>query len=243
MTVMSPLALRSAAILLLALAVQPAWAEAPRTLRPNVEPRLVAEAMPAPPKPGDQLTAALDPVPERKAGAIGPWYVEGSFGLLNPGNFTDIMFRPDRTSIEGESMAQVAVGREILDFGAGFSAELGLLLGHRIDEGGFEVAAPFAIVFDGFPWRDKLPMRLRLAVGPSFVSEITPTEKRKADNGKGSKVLNMFNPEIEIGAPGAPEWSGFFRLHHRSGIFGLVDGVTGGSTYMMVGLRHRFSAD
>ncbi|MGZ0189284.1 MAG: hypothetical protein ACKVH0_14970 [Alphaproteobacteria bacterium] len=174
---------------------------------------------------------------------VGLWYAEGSFGVLNPGDFTSIMFDAASTTVSSETIAGVGIGREVLDLGSGFSMEAGLWFAHRIDEGGVELGLPVTFVFDGFPWRDKLPMRLRLAVGPSFISKITPTEQSKDVNNVGSKVLNMFNPEIEVGLPGAPEWSGFFRLHHRSGIFGLIDDVTGGSTYMLLGLKHRFEVD
>ena len=68
-------------------------------------------------------------------------------------------------------------------------------------------------------------------------------EAEEDDANKGSKLLNMFNPEVEVGWPGAPEWAGFVRLHHRSGIFGLINGVTGGSTYMTFGLRKRFAVE
>jgi hypothetical protein len=174
---------------------------------------------------------------------VGPWYAEGSFGLLNPGDFTSIMFDAASTTLSNEKISGVGIGREVVDFGSGFSMETGLWFAHRFDEGGVELGLPITFVFDGFPWRDKLPMRLRLAVGPSFISKITSTEQSKDVNNVGSKVLNMFNPEIEVGPPSAPDWSGFFRLHHRSGIFGLIDDVTGGSTYMLLGLKHRFEVN
>jgi len=198
------------------------------------------------------LAAALAPVLLLGAPALakdharpdpGPWQAEASVGFLNPGNFTDIVLRPHETSQGDEKLAGIAVGRKLFDLGYDFSFELGGYAGHRIDEGGLEFAVPMTVVFDGLPWRDRLPLRLRLTVGPSFTTKISETEKDKDDDNQGSKLLNMFNPEIEVGVPGAPEWNGFFRLHHRSGIFGLVDGVTGGSTYLTVGVRHRFKVE
>ncbi len=189
-------------------------------------------------------TASTRPGPTRPGRADpGPWQVEVSYGRLNAGDFTDIIFQTHKTTLETEQLGGIAFGREIVDIGYGFSIEAGAYFGRRFDEGGVEFALPITFVFDGFPWRDRLPMRLRAAIGPSYITKITPTERRKDDDNQGSKVLNMFNPEIEIGLPGAPEWSGFFRLHHRSGIFGLIDGVTGGSTYLVFGLRHRFDVD
>lgn len=181
--------------------------------------------------------------PEAAAASPGPWYAEAMYGALNPDNFTTIMFAPYKTEMTGNDIVGFGAGREIFDLGAGFSVELGLQFYQRIDEGGSDIGMPITMVFDGFPWRDRLPMRLRLAVGPSYTTSISDNERRKDDDNEGSKLLNMFNPEIEVGWPGAPEWAGFFRLHHRSGIFGLINGVTGGSTYLTVGLRHRFAVE
>lgn len=213
-----------------------AKAEATLQLAPTIEPgaaddRLLAERSPSAPPPAPRVESG------------GPWYAEAYGGLLNPGNFTEIVFTTHRTNLTDKGLIGVGVGREAFDLGAGFSVDVGLNLGHRTSEGGVEIGAPITFVFDGFPWRNRLPTTLRLAVGPSYVSKISPTERRKDDDGGGSKLLNMFNPEVAIGWPTAPEWSAFFRLHHRSGIFRLINDVTGGSTYMVVGLRRDFSVD
>ena len=173
---------------------------------------------------------------------VGPWQVEAWGGFLNPDDFTSIMFTPWNTEIRSEGIFGIGAGREVYDFGYGFSLDLGLLAAHRPDEGGYEVGLPATFNYD-LPWRETLPMRLRVAIGPSYITTITPTERRKDDDNQGSKLLNMFSPEVEVGLPGAPEFNAFVRLHHRSGIFGLIDGVTGGSTYVTGGVRYRFGIE
>lgn len=168
-----------------------------------------------------------------------PWRADIWYGALNPGNFTDLMIDPASTKMTSDQIIGFTFGREIFDHGYGFTFDLGVMGAHRVDEGGFEIGMPMTVTFNGFPWRERLPTRLAVSVGPSFVTRITPTEKRKDQNNKGSKLLNMFSPEVEVGIPDT-DWSGFFRLHHRSGIFGLIDGVSGGSTYLTFGFRHRF---
>lgn len=168
-----------------------------------------------------------------------PWRADIWYGALNPGDFTGIFVDPADTKMESEQIIGFTAGRKLFDLGYGFSFDLGVLGAHRVDEGGFELGMPMTVTFDGFGWRDRLPTKLAVSVGPSFISRITPTEKRKDNNNQGSKLLNMFSPEIEVGIPDT-DWSGFFRMHHRSGIFGLIDGVSGGSTYLTVGVRHRF---
>ena len=179
------------------------------------------------------LATALATCPaaaEESSGAPEPWSLEAQFGALNDSHWSETVFLPHQTSLTGDGLAGVGVARRVADLGAGLSLEVGFLFNYRSEERGLEFALPVALAFDRFPWRDRLPTRLRLAFGPSFTTRIGDVERRR-DDGDGSRILSMFNPEIAFGAPNAPEWSVFFRLHHRSGAFGLIDGIQDGSTY------------
>ena len=46
--------------------------------------------------------------------------------------------------------------------------------------------------------------------------------------------------ELTLGLPSLPQWSASFRIHHRSGAYGLISDAEGGSHYGTVGLRLRF---
>ena len=240
----------TAAILTLALIAMPTMAQQRSGLgqTPTPEPvsnaktTLIAEAPPLTyraPTPVPTTQVAQAPVRFNAGPAEKPWHADIWLGALNPGDFTESIIDPASTTIEDKKIVGFTVGRKLFNLGHGFSFGLGLLGAHRIDEGGVEIGMPMNVTFDGFPWREQLSTKLAISVGPSFISEITPTEKRKDNDNKGSKLLNMFSPEIEFGVPDT-DWSGFFRLHHRSGIFGLIDCVSGGSTYFTFGIRHRF---
>jgi len=172
----------------------------------------------------------------------GPWYIEGGVGGLNDGELAESVFGAHSTGMTGDVLLAFGLGREIISLSDDFKIELGLSINPRVSEGGVEIAAPATFVFDGFPWRDRLPTRLRLGFGPSLATRLTDQEKRLA-NGDASKFLVMFAPELELGLPTAPEWAGFFRVHNRNGLFGLIDDVDDGATYFVVGLRHRFGLD
>ncbi|WP_155890787.1 hypothetical protein [Desulfuromonas sp. TF] len=43
-----------------------------------------------------------------------------------------------------------------------------------------------------------------------------------------------------LGLPRVPRWRLSARIHHRSGVFGLFDGVRGGSNFMGLGVTYRF---
>ncbi|MEI8348165.1 MAG: hypothetical protein WCG27_11905, partial [Pseudomonadota bacterium] len=48
-------------------------------------------------------------------------------------------------------------------------------------------------------------------------------------------ILNYILVEITLGVPKYPDWLLSLRIHHRSGIYGLMD-VDGGSDYLCLGI-------
>ena len=52
--------------------------------------------------------------------------------------------------------------------------------------------------------------------------------------------MHYFAPELTFAMPSHPNVELVFRMHHRSGIFGLVSDAWGGAQYATVGLRIRF---
>jgi hypothetical protein len=91
-----------------------------------------------------------------------------------------------------------------------------------------------------FPWNDKLYTNFRFGfLGGSYVSSISPWEKQDSGNNTGSKFLQLLIGEFTFSPNENAGYEAFIGLHHRSGIFGLISGVTGGSNYFMVGMRFR----
>jgi hypothetical protein len=46
--------------------------------------------------------------------------------------------------------------------------------------------------------------------------------------------------ELAFAPPSQPNWSVFLRVHHRSGVHGLFNGVSGGSNFLALGVRYGF---
>ena len=91
-----------------------------------------------------------------------------------------------------------------------------------------------------FPWNDKLYTNFRFGfLGGSYVSSISPWEKQDSGNNRGSKFLQLLIGEFTFSPSEDAGYEAFIGLHHRSGIFGLIGGVTGGSNYFLVGIRFR----
>ena len=95
-----------------------------------------------------------------------------------------------------------------------------------------------AIRWSKFPWNKHVATSLAYGLGPSFASEKPEAEIDLHDTTQ--KFLVYWYGEIALGPPDS-NWEGVFRIHHRSGAFGLVaDQGEGGSNTLCMGLKYRF---
>lgn len=93
--------------------------------------------------------------------------------------------------------------------------------------------------YDGLPWNDTIYTTLAINTGLSILTEKSEFEADRSD-GDSSLVLHNFSPEITFAAPDYKDIEFVLRLQHRSGIFGTIDGVYSGSSFVTTGLRVRF---
>ena len=92
-----------------------------------------------------------------------------------------------------------------------------------------------------FPWNDVVKTVIGVTEGASFATKVEREERRESMPGHaGSVFLNFFSPEITIAPPGVSAYELVFRMHHRSGMFGLIHNVHGGAQYGTVGIRVYF---
>jgi hypothetical protein len=94
--------------------------------------------------------------------------------------------------------------------------------------------------YDGFGWNDTVYTTVAINTGLSILSETSEFERERSSNDQTSLVLNYLAPEITFAHPDNKDVELVFQLHHRSGIFGLIDDVSGGSTFISTGVRMRF---
>jgi hypothetical protein len=100
------------------------------------------------------------------------------------------------------------------------------------------IAAGFRWTY--FPWNNYVKTTIALEEGPDIASQIDVDERLRSGDDRGSYFLNFFTPEITFAPPADPDNEFVLRFHHRSGIFGLINGVNGGSSFATMGFRHRF---
>jgi hypothetical protein len=115
---------------------------------------------------------------------------------------------------------------------AGLSARFG-------DEDLGEMWTAVYLRFSGFPWNDIVYTTIAGNIGLSVLSEKSQFEKER-DGHKTEELLHYLGPEITVADPDMRDLELVFRLHHRSGVYGLFNGVDSGSTFLTGGLRVHF---
>lgn len=102
----------------------------------------------------------------------------------------------------------------------------------------YEFNGAFIFRWLSFPWDNYLDTSVAVGEGLSFASK--DPEIEILNEGKTSQVLNYLAFELDFAVPGVPKCNFFTRMHHRSGIFGLIGGVNGGSNALGAGLKFTF---
>lgn len=173
-----------------------------------------------------------------------PWMVGFYVGALSDQRFVNILYSPWTVQLENHFMAALNVTYVAHEFQSlPINFEVDGVLAKRFGGGhdAWEVGLLPMVRWKAFPWNDYLYTNVRLGLtGPSYVSEISPWEISKSGNRVGSKFLNFLVPEITFSSGPDASWEAFVRVHHRSGAYGTINGVVGGSNYVSTGYRQRF---
>ncbi len=94
--------------------------------------------------------------------------------------------------------------------------------------------------YDGLPWNDTVYTTVGINTGLSLLTETSDFEEWRDSKGRSSVLLHYLGPEFTFADPDNKDLELVLRLHHRSGVFGLFDGVVSGSTFLSAGIRVRF---
>ena len=91
-----------------------------------------------------------------------------------------------------------------------------------------------------FPWNDVVRTTFGIGNGLSYATSKPKLEQFFHPRTGTKNVLYHIAVEFTFAAPEWKHWSYVARIHHRSGVFGLFDGVDGGSNALTFGLRYGF---
>jgi hypothetical protein len=166
-------------------------------------------------------------------------------GVYIQDSLTDLWSSPsfpwDWDYASDDHLIATTVSRVTWEFWRHWTMEPEFGIGQRYGrESATEIWGAFFFRYHGFPWDRHLLTTVAISTGLNWASEITDVERDRANDGEGSQVMHFFAPEVTFALPSHPNTELMIRIHHRSGVFGLVSDAFGGAQYATVGLRFRF---
>lgn len=208
----------------------------------------------------DHLTAEDSGWTDRYTG----WYVCAYLGQLVDSDLYQVLsFQAD---LLPSYMVTLAAGKEVWRYNSYFGVELEGQVAHYFNDYVFECDTPsclaaypddspsatqnhwefnalFTVRWLKFPWDKYIDTSFAVGEGVSYATSVPAVERDLHGevvglDTKTSEWLNYLMFEATFGLPSYPSWDLIFRIHHRSGVFGLYNGVDGGSNTIAVGLRY-----
>ncbi|MCZ6637227.1 MAG: hypothetical protein O7C66_03425 [Alphaproteobacteria bacterium] len=180
-----------------------------------------------------QLTQTHTDGPSDTGGSI----AVSIFGGWMTDNRWEEVFTPWELDFRDSALVGMAGSRRIWRYDDDISFEIeGQIIRHFGDQDHWEFNLPFIVRWETFPWNDIIDTSVAFGLGPSYASKVPKDES--AMDGESQHWLVYWVFELAMGLP-ETDWSGVFRLHHRSGAFGIV-ADKGGSNVLAVGLRRQF---
>jgi hypothetical protein len=172
-------------------------------------------------------------------------------GVASETNFTDLLISPWNTEVNPIGVVGASyshrlgtvngltggigeVGDDLtIEAEGGVSARFG-------DENLGEAWTALYLRYDNLPWNDTVYTTIGVNTGVSLLTNLSDFERWRDKKGRSSVFLHYLGPEFTFADPENKDLEFVLRLHHRSGVFGLFDGVVSGSTFLSAGIRVRF---
>ncbi len=161
-------------------------------------------------------------------------------------NVEDIFFKPigpTAWNYSGGRIVGGAVSRRIATVFNIIDIEGELGAAKRLgDQTEGEFWGAFYVRWTAFPWNHFIYTTLGLSTGLSYATGISDFERAHSglNPPNGTHVQHYFSPELTFALPEHKERQLVVRLHHRSGVYGVMSGALSGSTYISVGIRAWF---
>lgn len=142
-------------------------------------------------------------------------------------------------NVEDSYFASVILARELTRFGTAAALEAeGQIVKHFNKQDHWEFNALIVLRWLRFPWDHIIDTSAAIGEGLSYATEIPTIEAERTD--KNNRWLNYLLFEVEFRLPDYPRWSVAARVHHRSGVYGLYNGVSYGSNFLALGVKYDF---
>ncbi|MDZ7760297.1 MAG: hypothetical protein U5L00_08595 [Desulfovermiculus sp.] len=145
---------------------------------------------------------------------------------------------------EKNYMHSLSLSRQLTKFWNHFSLEVeGMFAkhhgahkhGHQDYE---EYVVAMLLRYDNMPW-DQI-LQTSIAFGEGFSLTSKPPKQEVQNRGQSRRFLNYLTAELTFSLPQYSQLSLVYRVHHRSGVFGIFGGTKGASDFYLLGLRYKF---
>ncbi len=171
--------------------------------------------------------------------AEGDWSATLYGAVLLKGNLSDASLL--NSGFEDSYLTALAINRKMASYKDKIDLELeGQIVRHFRGQEHWEFNALGAARWLPFPWDNYLDTSFAFGAGLSVATETPDVEEDRRGDGQTQEVLAYLMLELELALPDSQNWSCVTRIHHRSGAFGLFNGVTGASNALGFGIKYRF---
>ena len=180
-------------------------------------------------------TAPPEPAPAVQAPENFPWAVTLYGGPFTKQDFLEFFSEP--VEFDHAGMVTVALSREVgvLWKHIRWETEIGVTKWFG-DQTHWEFTSAIVARWITFPWNDYLKTTIAVGDGPSFATRPPRLEKKNFD--AAARLQNYVFLELTFGLPRYPQWDFVIRIHHRSGVFGVLGGS--GSSIPAIGVKYKF---
>jgi hypothetical protein len=128
------------------------------------------------------------------------------------------------------------IGKELKTYGDYLQWEVeGQIVKHFEQQTHLEFNGLVILRWMRIPWDNYLDTSLAIGDGLSYATRHPSLEQGNGE--KTAHLLNYLMIEVAFNCFRKPSLQLFVRIHHRSGVYGLFNGVTEGSNFLCLGLR------
>jgi hypothetical protein len=167
------------------------------------------------------------------------WFVSLYGGKFSDNALLDIL--RFQTNLMDSYVYGFSVGKQIGQYKDKLGYELeGQVAVHSGRQSHQEINGAFTVRWLPFPWDRYLDTSIAFGNGLSYATAEPPLEIQDSNDNRSSHWLYFILVELAFNLPGNKQWELFTRVHHRSGVFGLIHEVDSGSNFIGIGIRYRF---
>lgn len=145
------------------------------------------------------------------------------------------------TQFETSHVYVLSLGKELGVFKDKIGMELEGQVGwHSGMQSHNEINMSFTLRWLPFFWDRYLDTSFAFGNGVSYASDDPELEIRESDDEETNQWLYYILVEMAFVVPNYEQCDIFVRIHHRSSVFGAIEGVVAGSNFVGAGVRYRF---